>query len=115
MGAQFVLNVPWAWRSFWAHPMLLVGDVCQVEARFYPFGDGVHLGARKVRFAPNVPRAWKSFEARPMVLLGDIGQVEACFRPFGVVLILTQDRCTVCAECTTGMEIFSGTPDGTSR
>jgi hypothetical protein len=21
-----------------------------------------------------------------------------------------QDRCTVCAECTTGMEIFSGTP-----
>jgi hypothetical protein len=48
MGAQFVLNVPWAWRSFWAHPMLLVGDVYQVEARFYPFGEGVHLGARKV-------------------------------------------------------------------
>jgi hypothetical protein len=50
-----------------------------------------------------------------MVLLGDIGQVEACFRLFGVVLILTQDRCMVCAECTMAMEIFSGTPDGTSR
>jgi hypothetical protein len=50
-----------------------------------------------------------------MVLLGDIGQVEACFIPFGVVLILMQDRCTVYAECTMGMEIFLGTPDGTSR
>jgi hypothetical protein len=28
--------------------MVLVGDVCQVEARFYLFGDDVHLGARKV-------------------------------------------------------------------
>jgi hypothetical protein len=28
--------------------MVLLGDVCQVEAHFYPFGDSVHLGARKV-------------------------------------------------------------------
>jgi hypothetical protein len=28
---------------------------------------------------------------------------------------LTQDRCTVCAECTTGMEMALGTPDGTPR
>ena len=32
-----------------------------------------------------------------------------------IVLILAQDRCTVCAECTTGMEIILGTPDGTPR
>jgi hypothetical protein len=32
-----------------------------------------------------------------------------------IVLVSAQDRCTVCAECTTFMEIFSGTPDGTSR
>jgi ubiquitin C-terminal hydrolase len=38
-----------------------------------------------------------------MVLLGDISQVEACFVPF----VSTEDRCTVCVECTTGMEIFS--------
>jgi hypothetical protein len=43
-----------------------------------------------------------------MVLLGDIGQVKARFVPFG-------DRCTVCAECATGMKKFSGTLDGTSR
>ena len=51
----------------------------------------------------------------PMVLLGDEAQVEARFGPFGVVEIWTQDRCTVCAECTTGMEIDLGTPDGTPR
>jgi hypothetical protein len=28
--------------------MVLLGDVCQVQARFYLFGDNVHLGARKV-------------------------------------------------------------------
>ena len=27
-----------------------------------------------------------------------------------VVLVLAQDRCTVCAECTSGMEIILGTP-----
>jgi hypothetical protein len=27
-----------------------------------------------------------------------------------IVLILTEDRCTVCVECTTGMEIFSAHP-----
>jgi hypothetical protein len=46
MGARFVPNVSWAWKSFWAHPMVLLGDVCQVEARFGLFGDSVSLGAR---------------------------------------------------------------------
>jgi hypothetical protein len=32
-----------------------------------------------------------------------------------LVLISAQDRCTVCTECTTGLEIISGTPDGTLR
>jgi hypothetical protein len=36
-----------------------------------------------------------------MVLLLDVGQAEACFGPFRDSLILAQDRCTVCAECTT--------------
>ena len=30
-----------------------------------------------------------------------------------IVLILAQDRCTVCAECTMGMEIILAVPDGT--
>ena len=30
-----------------------------------------------------------------------------------IVLILAQDRCTVCAECTMGMEIIVVVPNGT--
>ena len=29
------------------------------------------------------------------------------------MLISAQDRCTVCAECSTGMEIILAVPDGT--
>jgi hypothetical protein len=32
-----------------------------------------------------------------------------------IVLILTQDRCTVCVERTIGSEIILNTPDGTPR
>jgi hypothetical protein len=32
-----------------------------------------------------------------------------------IVLILMQDGCTVCAECTVGSEIILDTPDGTPR
>ena len=50
-----------------------------------------------------------------MILLGDEAQLEARFGLFGDVLILTQDRCTVCAEHTIGSEIILDTPDGTPR
>jgi hypothetical protein len=30
----------------WMHPMVLLGDVAQVEARVGPFGDSANLGAR---------------------------------------------------------------------
>jgi hypothetical protein len=50
-----------------------------------------------------------------MVLLGDMGQVEAYFGLFGDSVISAQDRCTVYAECTTGVEIILGTPVGTPR
>jgi hypothetical protein len=35
-------------RSFLAHPMVLLGDVGLVEARFGPFRDSVNLSARWV-------------------------------------------------------------------
>jgi hypothetical protein len=35
--ARFVPNVPWAWKSFWACRMELLGNVGQMEARFGPF------------------------------------------------------------------------------
>jgi hypothetical protein len=35
-------------KSFWAHPMILLGDVGQVEALFGPFRYSLNLSARWV-------------------------------------------------------------------
>ena len=38
-------NVPEAQKSFWTHPMELLGDEAQVESCFGPFGDSVSISA----------------------------------------------------------------------
>ena len=43
-GAWFALDVPLAYKSFWTHPMELLGDVGHVEYRFFLFGDSVGVG-----------------------------------------------------------------------
>ena len=50
-----------------------------------------------------------------MVPLGDEVQVEARFGLLDIVLILTQDRCTVCVKRTIGLEIIVDASDGTPR
>jgi hypothetical protein len=40
-GARFASNVPRAWKSLWAHPMILPYNVSQVEASFGPYGYSV--------------------------------------------------------------------------
>jgi len=35
-----------AQKSFWTHPMALLGDEAQVEDRFGPFGDSANLDSR---------------------------------------------------------------------
>jgi hypothetical protein len=47
-----------------------------------------------------------------MVLLSDVGLVELCSVRLEIVLILTQDRCTVCTERTIGSKIVWDAPDG---
>ena len=84
------MNVPWEWKTFWAHLMVLLANGGQEEARFDPFGDSVNLVARLVK--------------RKLV--------SVCLE---VVLISGQHRYTVCAECTMGLEIILGTADGTPR
>jgi hypothetical protein len=42
----FASNVPLAQKSFWTHPMILLGDEAQVEACLCPFGDSANLYAR---------------------------------------------------------------------
>jgi hypothetical protein len=50
-----------------------------------------------------------------MVLLGDEAQVEPLSVHLEIVLILTQERCLVCAEHTIGLKIVLDAPDGTPR
>ena len=50
-----------------------------------------------------------------MVLLGGEAPVEALSVCLDIVLILTQDRCIVFAECTIGSEIVLDALDGTAR
>jgi hypothetical protein len=45
-GARFAPNVPYTRKSFWMHPMELLGDVGHDESCFGPFGDSVNLDAR---------------------------------------------------------------------
>ena len=40
-----------------------------------------------------------------MVILGDVGQVESRLVRLETVLVLVQDKCTVCAKCTVGSGI----------
>ena len=35
-----------AYKSFWMHPMVPLGDEAQVEVPFSPFGDSANLDAR---------------------------------------------------------------------
>jgi hypothetical protein len=41
----FVLNIPLAQKSFWAHLIEHLGDVGHVESHFGPFRDSVSIGA----------------------------------------------------------------------
>jgi hypothetical protein len=40
------MNLPRAWKTLWAHPLLLLGYVYQMEACFGLFGDSVSLRGR---------------------------------------------------------------------
>ena len=50
-----------------------------------------------------------------MVPLGDEAQVEAHFGLSDIVLVLTQDRSTVCIKHTIGSKIVLDAPNGTPR
>jgi hypothetical protein len=47
IGAQFMPNVPWVWKSFWTSQWNS-DNVGQMEARFSPFGECVNLDRKLV-------------------------------------------------------------------
>ena len=50
-----------------------------------------------------------------MELLGDVGLVESRSVRLEIVLVLVQERCTVCARRTIASDIVLDAPDGTPR
>jgi hypothetical protein len=64
------------------HPMVLLVNEAQEDARLGPFGDSANLDARLVHgFALNRPQAQKSFWTHLIEHLGDVGHVESHFSP----------------------------------
>jgi hypothetical protein len=96
--------------------MVLLCNVCQVEACFGPFGDSVNLSARQVHGLRRMYHRLGNHFGRTR-WYSNVKWVKwkLVLVRLETVLIFTQDRCTVCTECTTGMEIILGTPDGTPR
>jgi hypothetical protein len=66
----------------WMHPMVLLGDVAQVEARFGPFKDSANLDARKVHI---LCRTYHSLRNcfRCTRWNSKVKHVESCFDPLG--------------------------------
>jgi hypothetical protein len=46
IGARFSPNILLAQELFWMHPMVVLGNVAQVKARFDLFGDSANLDTR---------------------------------------------------------------------
>ena len=50
-----------------------------------------------------------------MKLLGDVGHLKSRLVRLEMVLLLVQDRCTVCAQRTIGPDVVLDAPDGNPR
>ena len=50
-----------------------------------------------------------------MELPGDVGNGSLISVRLEIMLVLVQERCTVCAKRNIGLEIILDTPDGTPR
>jgi hypothetical protein len=94
--------------------MVLLRDVGQVEARLGLFGDSVNLGASYVQGLRRIHHGHgNQFGHTRWYSLVMWVKWKLILVHLEIVLICAQDRCTDCGECTTGMEIILGTPDGT--
>ena len=96
--------------------MELLGDVGHVESHFFPFEDSVSVGARQVR----------SLRQMYHRLRNHFGHTRSYHKLTGLkwkvvsvlsdkVLILMQERSTVCVKHTIGSEIVLDATDGTPR
>jgi hypothetical protein len=107
-----VLNVPQAQKSFWMHPIVLLGDKAQVEARFRLFKVIANLVTRLVQGLCRMYHCLRSrfgrtrWNSKVTWVMWNLVLVY-----LEIVLVSVEDRCTVCAKHTIGLEIVLDTPD----
>ena len=96
------------------HPMELIDDVCHMESHFSMFRNSVSFGGRYVHGLRVMHHSlrnhfgstcWYSLVKGLKWMLGSV-----CLE---IVLILMQDKCTVCIEHTICLEINLDEPNGT--
>ena len=81
--------------------MELLGDVALVESRFSPFGDRVSVGARYMHCLHQTYHMLRNrFGHTQWYFMGMRLKWKLDSVCLDIVLILAQDRCTVCAERT---------------
>jgi hypothetical protein len=96
--------------------MELLGDVAHVESRFSPFHDGFSVRARLVHgLRQTYHRVRNHFGCTQWYSKLTRIKWKLVSVRLEIVLILSQDSCTVCAEHTIGSEIILNVPDGTPR
>ena len=98
------------------HPIELLGDEAQVEARFCPFGDSANLDARLVHgLRRKYQKLRNCFErtrwnSQVTWVMWNLVSVR-----LEIVLVSVLDRCMVCARRIIGSEIVLDITDGTTR
>ena len=96
--------------------MVPLVDEAQVEARFGPFEHSANLDATLVHGLRRAyHRLGNRFGCTRWYHLVTRLKWKVVSVRLEIVLILTQDRCTVCVERTLGLEIILDTPYGTPR
>jgi hypothetical protein len=95
--------------------MDLLCDFGHVESSFNPFGDSGSVSASYVHGLLETYHRHRTFWTHPMVLLVMRLKWMLVLVCLEIVLILTQDRFTVCVECTIGLKIILDEPVGTPR
>jgi hypothetical protein len=115
VGAPFAMKVPQAQKLFWTHPMVLLGDEAQVEARFSLSRDSANLDERQVHGLCRTYHCLRNcfgrtrWNSKLTWVMWNLVLVH-----LETVLVPVQDRCSVCNKHTKGLEIILDTPDGTS-
>jgi hypothetical protein len=96
--------------------MVLLGDVAEVEPRFRPFKGSANLDTRKVHVLFRTYHSLRNcfgrtrWNSKVTWVMWNLVLVH-----LEIVLVSVQERCTICAKHTVGLEIILRALDGTLR